>query len=136
MALNDQALLAEWSRQWLGKEFDEFQHRIGNPPEHICAAFERVANADAAAAAAAADSCQWQSGASGRVANTDAAAAANRCRVTSSSPNNASDSDPDEVQVVTLWDKEARKEDIYKIAYCGLLATVMPDDPGIPFLIW
>ena len=119
MALNDQALLAEWSRQWLGEEFDEFQHRIGNPPEHICAAFERVANADAAAAAAAADSCQWQSGALGRVANTS-----------------APDSDPDEVQVVTLWDKEARKEDIYKIAYCGLLATVMPDDPGIPFLIW
>ena len=116
MALNDQALLAEWSRQRLGEEFDEFQHRIGDPPEHICAEFERVANADAAAAAA--DSCQWQSGASGRVANTDAAAAADRCRVTSSSPNKASDSDPDEVQVVTLWDKEARKEDIYKIAYC------------------
>ena len=116
MALNDQALLAEWSRPWLGEEFDEFQHQIGDPPEHICAVFERVAKADAAAAAA--DSCQWQSGASGHVANTDAAAAADCCRATSSSLNNALNSDPDEVQVVTLCDKEARKEDIYKIAYC------------------
>jgi hypothetical protein len=28
------------------------------------------------------------------------------------------DSDPNEVQVISLWDKEARKEDVYKIAYC------------------
>ena len=117
MALNDQALLAEWSRQRLGEEFDEFQHRIGNPPEHICVAFERVANADAAAAAA--DSSQWQSGASMHVANTNAAAAADRCRATSSSPNNALDSDPDEVQVITLWDKEVRKKDIDRNCACS-----------------
>ncbi len=50
---------AEWNRQWLGEEFDEFQHLIGDRPEHIYAAFERVTNANAAAAAA--DSRQWQS---------------------------------------------------------------------------
>ena len=34
----------------------------------------------------------------------------------SSSINLGSDSD-DEIQIVTLWDREARKEDLYKIAY-------------------
>ena len=50
MALNEQALLAEWSRQWLGKELDEFQQQKGIPPEHTCVAFERVGNAIVAAA--------------------------------------------------------------------------------------
>jgi hypothetical protein len=40
-----------------------------------------------------------------------------RCH-TSSAPANALDLDPDEVQVISLWDKEARKEDVYKITYC------------------
>ena len=48
------------------------------------------------------------------MANADGAAA-DRRRASSSSPDNALDLDPDEVQVVTLWDKEARKEDLYKI---------------------
>ena len=34
---------------WGDEDFDEFQRRIGNPLEHICAAFERVGNADVAA---------------------------------------------------------------------------------------
>jgi hypothetical protein len=29
----------------------------------------------------------------------------------------ASDSNPNEIQIVTLWDREARKKDLYKIAY-------------------
>ena len=29
----------------------------------------------------------------------------------------ASDSDPNEIQIITLWDREVRKEDLYKIAY-------------------
>ena len=36
---------------------------------------------------------------------------------TSSSINLASDSDDEEIQIVTMWDREARKEDMYKIAY-------------------
>jgi hypothetical protein len=41
----------------------------------------------------------------------------NNCCHTLSAPADESDSDPDEVQVISIWDKEARKEDIYKIAY-------------------
>ena len=29
----------------------------------------------------------------------------------------ALDSDPDDIQIITLWDREVRKEDLYKIAY-------------------
>jgi hypothetical protein len=75
-ALNDQALLAEWNSQQLGEEFDVFQQRIGDPPEHICAAFERVCNADAAAD-------NFVKIADNANATAAAAADATRCRVSS-----------------------------------------------------
>ena len=36
---------------------------------------------------------------------------------TSGSIDFASNSDHDEIQIITLWDREARKEDLCKIAY-------------------
>ena len=34
-------LLDEWNRQREGKDGDTYQDRIGNPPPHICKAYER-----------------------------------------------------------------------------------------------
>ena len=48
----------------------------------------------------------------------------------SSSINLASDSD-NEIQIVTLWDREARKEDLYKIAYSIFLERKY-DSPSLP----
>ena len=48
---------------------------------------------------------------------------------TSSSINLASDSD-DEIQIVTMWDREARKEDMYKIAYSIFLGRKY-DSPSL-----
>jgi hypothetical protein len=45
MALNDQALLEEWSSQHDGKDIEVGHWQIGSPPKHICKAFEHVANA-------------------------------------------------------------------------------------------
>jgi hypothetical protein len=45
MALNDQALLEEWSRQHNGKDVDAWHWQINDLPEHICKAFERMADA-------------------------------------------------------------------------------------------
>ena len=48
----------------------------------------------------------------------------------SSSINLASDSD-NEIQIVTLWDREARKEDLYKIAY-SIFSERKYDSPSLP----
>jgi len=48
----------------------------------------------------------------------------------SSSINLASDSD-DEIQIVTLWDREARKEDLYKITYSIFLGRKY-GSPSLP----
>ncbi len=42
----------------------------------------------------------------------------------------ASDLEPDEVQVVTLWDREARKDDIYKVAY-SIFSRRRFDSPSV-----
>jgi hypothetical protein len=52
MALNDQAILAEWSKQRDNEDGDEWRWRIGDPPNDICEAYCRVADAADAAAAA------------------------------------------------------------------------------------
>jgi hypothetical protein len=49
----------------------------------------------------------------------------------SSSINLASNSDDDEIQIVTLWDREARKEDLYRIAYSIFLGRKY-DSPFLP----
>ena len=49
----------------------------------------------------------------------------------SSSINLALDSDNDEIQIVTLWDREARKEDLYKIAYTIFLGRKY-NSPSLP----
>ena len=49
----------------------------------------------------------------------------------SSSINLASDSD-DEIQIVTLWDREARKEDLYKITYYSIFLGRKYDSPSLP----
>jgi hypothetical protein len=72
MALNDQALLAEWSRQRLGEEFDEFQHRIGDPPEHICTVFEQCQLGMVVVVAAAAAWLQRQRDCGGNVGGATA----------------------------------------------------------------
>ena len=46
----------------------------------------------------------------------------------SSSIDLASDSD-DEIQIVTMWDREARKEDMYKIAYSIFLGRKYDSPP-------
>ena len=48
----------------------------------------------------------------------------------SSSINLASDSD-NEIQIITLWDREARKEDLYKIAY-SIFSERKYDSPSLP----
>ena len=45
MASNDQAILAEWSKQRDNEDGDEWRWRLGNPPNDICKAYCRVANA-------------------------------------------------------------------------------------------
>ena len=49
----------------------------------------------------------------------------------SSSINLDLDSDDDEIQIVTLWDREARKEDLYKIEYSIFLGRKY-DSPSLP----
>ena len=41
-----------------------------------------------------------------------------------------SDLEPDKVQVVTLWDREARKDDIYKVAY-SIFSRRRFDSPSV-----
>ena len=53
MASNNQAILAEWSKQRNNEDGDEWRWRLNDPPDDICEAYCRVAdaaNADATAA--------------------------------------------------------------------------------------
>ena len=45
MASNDQAILAEWSKQRDNKDGDEWRWRLGDPPNDICEAYCRVGDA-------------------------------------------------------------------------------------------
>ena len=55
MASNNQAIRVEWSKQRDKEDIDKWQWRLNNPPNDICEAFGRVADAaDATAANAAA----------------------------------------------------------------------------------
>ena len=49
---NDQAILAKWSKQRDNEDGDEWRWRLSDPHDDICEAFERVADAADAAAAA------------------------------------------------------------------------------------
>jgi len=51
MASNDQAILAEWSKQRDNEDGDEWRWRLGDPPDDICEAYCRVADAADSAAA-------------------------------------------------------------------------------------
>jgi hypothetical protein len=132
MALNDQALLKKWSSQCDNEDVDACW-RIKFLPEHIIEAFEHVA--DTTNDHTAARLTEWSDKATIArwkcVIETDhkviAAAghgkeqrtpANNKSCHASSAPADASDSEPNEVQVISLWVKEARTDDLYKIAYC------------------
>ena len=52
MALNDQAILAEWSKQRNNEDGDEWRWRLGNPPNNICEVYWPVPEATVAATAA------------------------------------------------------------------------------------
>ena len=52
MALNDQAILAEWSKQRNNEDGDEWRWRLGNPPNNICEVYWPVAEAAVAATTA------------------------------------------------------------------------------------
>jgi hypothetical protein len=52
MALNDQAILAEWSKQRNNEDGDEWRWQLGNPPNDFCEVYCPVAEATVAATAA------------------------------------------------------------------------------------
>ncbi len=52
MASNDQAIHVEWSKQRNNEGGDEWRWRLDDPPNDICEAYWRVADAANAAAAA------------------------------------------------------------------------------------
>jgi hypothetical protein len=148
MVLNDKALHKKWSSKHDKEDVNTWHWRIKILPKHIIKAFEHVADTTNANTAALltewldkATISRWK-----RAIETDGdnewrqdkntypkvTAAARRKKErrtptnnerchTSSAPADVSDSDSNEVQVISLWNKEARKEDVYKIAYCIFL---------------